>query len=145
MDSDLNSAEASKEIARLEQVNRGLRSKYESLEKPKGTLSYAASQARLLQLTSLSSDMKLQADSINTLRRRVATKIANLITQSAAARSQAEKEDLAKQATDMEPLDRALELQLRKIDTLRDAIGTEIDAIKRIVGRNIEDTFSTFG
>jgi hypothetical protein len=45
----------------------------------------------------------------------------------------------------IQAIDKALELQLRRVDTQRDAVQTEIDAVRKVIGKNIESTFKTFG
>jgi hypothetical protein len=35
-------------------------------------------------------------------------------------------------------------VQLRRVDTQRDAVQTEIDAVRKVIGKNIESTFKTF-
>jgi HPt (histidine-containing phosphotransfer) domain-containing protein len=45
----------------------------------------------------------------------------------------------------IQAVDKSLELQLRQVDTQRDAVQTEIDAVRKVIGKNIESTFKTFG
>jgi len=40
--------------------------------------------------------------------------------------------------------DRTLELKLKQLDTEHTALQTEIDAVKKVCNKNIEDTFKTF-
>ncbi|MEB3246069.1 MAG: hypothetical protein VKJ06_08815 [Vampirovibrionales bacterium] len=44
----------------------------------------------------------------------------------------------------IQAMDKALELQLRRVDTQRDAVQTEIDAVRKVIGKNIEMSFKTF-
>lgn len=41
--------------------------------------------------------------------------------------------------------DRTLELKLKQLDTEHNALQTEIDAVKKVCDKNVEDTFKTFG
>jgi hypothetical protein len=40
--------------------------------------------------------------------------------------------------------DRTLELKLKQVDTDHNAIQTEMDAVKKVIDKNIESTFKTF-
>ena len=41
--------------------------------------------------------------------------------------------------------DRTLELRLKQLDTEHNALQTEMEAVKKIITKNVEDTFKTFG
>ena len=41
--------------------------------------------------------------------------------------------------------DRNLELRLKQLDTEQDAISTEMDAVQKVIEKNVEKTFNTFG
>ena len=41
--------------------------------------------------------------------------------------------------------DRALELRLKQLDTEHNALQTEMEAVKKVMDKNVEDTFKTFG
>ena len=41
--------------------------------------------------------------------------------------------------------DRNLELRLKQLDTEQDAIQTEMDAVQKVIEKNVESTFKTFG
>ena len=41
--------------------------------------------------------------------------------------------------------DRTLELRLKKLDTEQNALQTEMDAVKKVVSKNVETSFKTFG
>ena len=40
--------------------------------------------------------------------------------------------------------DRTLELRLRQLDTEQEALQTEMEAVKKVIDKNIESTFKTF-
>jgi len=41
--------------------------------------------------------------------------------------------------------DKNLELRLKQLDTEQDAIQTEMDAVSKVIEKNTESTFKTFG
>ena len=41
--------------------------------------------------------------------------------------------------------DKNLELRLKQLDTEQDAISTEIDAVQKVIEKNVESSFKTFG
>ena len=41
--------------------------------------------------------------------------------------------------------DRTLELRLRQLDTEQQALQTEMEAVAKVIDKNIESTFKTFG
>ena len=41
--------------------------------------------------------------------------------------------------------DKNLELRLKQLDTEQDAISTEMDAVQKVIEKNTESTFKTFG
>ena len=40
--------------------------------------------------------------------------------------------------------DRTLELRLKQLDTEQEALQTEMEAVKKVIDKNIESTFKTF-
>lgn len=44
----------------------------------------------------------------------------------------------------LQRLDQTLELQLRRVDTQQNAIATELDAVKKVIDKNIDLTFKIF-
>ena len=40
--------------------------------------------------------------------------------------------------------DKSLELNLKQLDTEENAISTEIDAVKKVISKNVESSFKTF-
>ena len=40
--------------------------------------------------------------------------------------------------------DKNLELKLKQLDTEENAISTEIDAVKKVISKNVESSFKTF-
>jgi hypothetical protein len=58
------------------------------------------------------------------------------------AAAEAEYESIT---ADIQKRDKVLELRLEQIETEQSAVQTELDSIKTVIDKNIEDTFKTFG
>lgn len=132
----------------------------------------AASQARYLNLHSSRADLEFQGQQVNQKRTVLANSTQELFTEymklsvpvepvaesTTSAEYQAE---LAKYKSDKaaydakiteinlkeeayQAQDRSLEMELKNIDTQHSAVQTEIDAVKKIIEKNIEATFKTF-
>lgn len=108
-------------------------------------MGFAASQARFLMLTARKSDLELQGQFINQARMSLANITGDLFALSANLEPES-PQMLALQAriASLQSVDKALELQLRRVDTQRDAVQTEIDAVRKVIGKNIASTFKTF-
>jgi len=109
-------------------------------------MGFAASQARYMMLTARKSDLELMGQFINQARLSLANITgslfaisANLAPESAAAQA------LQARIAALQSVDKALELQLRRVDTQHEAVQTEIEAVRKVIGKNIESTFKTFG
>lgn len=105
----------------------------------------AASQARFLQLTARKSDLEFQGQLINQQRMTVAYKSETLISglnfldpTTAAYQSKLTEIDSIHQ------IDQRLEIELENIDTQQQAVQTEIEAVKKVIDKNIDLTFKTF-
>lgn len=109
-------------------------------------MGFAASQARYLMLTARKSDLELQGQFINQARLQLANITGALFTIASNLEPESpETQQLQARVAAIQAIDKALELQLRRVDTQRDAIQTEIDAVRKVIGKNIEGTFKTFG
>ncbi len=53
-------------------------------------------------------------------------------------------EDINAKTKRIQEQDRTLELRLRQLDTEQDALQTEMEAVKKVIEKNIESTFKTF-
>ena len=53
--------------------------------------------------------------------------------------------DIDAQLKIVQQQDKNLELKLKALDTEQDAISNEMDAVKKVVDKNVEATFKTFG
>lgn len=53
--------------------------------------------------------------------------------------------DINSQISVIQDQDRTLEIKLKQCDTEQQAISTELDAVKKVIDKNVESTFKTFG
>ncbi len=109
-------------------------------------MGFAASQARYLTLTARKSDLELQGQFINQARLQLANVTGSLFTISSNLEPESpEAQQIQARVAAIQAIDKSLELQLRRVDTQREAVQTEIDAVRKVIGKNIESTFKTFG
>ncbi|MEB3206836.1 MAG: hypothetical protein VKK59_05770 [Vampirovibrionales bacterium] len=106
----------------------------------------AASQGRLLMLTARKSDLELSGQQINQSR----MQLANITNQLFNSMSNLEPDGYEAQIiqfriSSLQVLDKSLELQLRRVDTQREAVQTEVEAVRKVISKNIEMSFKTFG
>ncbi|MCA9841328.1 MAG: hypothetical protein R2857_00280 [Vampirovibrionales bacterium] len=108
-------------------------------------MGFAASQARYIMLTARKSDLELQGQFINQARLALANIVGALFTISANLEPESPAA-LALQAriAAIQTIDKALELNLKRIETQREAIVTEIAAVNKVIQKNIEMSFKTF-
>jgi len=52
--------------------------------------------------------------------------------------------DINAQTEQIQAQDRTLELRLKQLDTEQEALQTEMDAVKKVIEKNVENTFKTF-
>jgi len=105
----------------------------------------AASQSRYLLLTSRKSDLELTGQQINQSRLQLANTTNNLFNTSTNLEPDSrEAITLQLRINALQSLDQALELQLRRVDTQHEAVQTEIDSVKKIIDKNVEQVFKVF-
>jgi DNA repair ATPase RecN len=105
----------------------------------------AASQARFLLLTSRKSDLEFTGQQINQSRMQLAN-ITNELFNVATTLDPDSDEAIQIQLriNSIQSLDEALELQLRRVDTQQRSVQTEIEAVQKVIDKNITLTFKTF-
>lgn len=109
-------------------------------------MGFSASQARYMLLTARKSDLELAGQFINQSRMSLANITGALFTISSNLEPESpEAQQLQARIAAIQAIDKSLELQLRRVDTQREAVMTEIDAVRKVIGKNIESTFKTFG
>ena len=105
----------------------------------------AASQSRYLTLTSRKNDLELSGQQINQSRLELANVQNDLFnTATNLNPTSAQAIQLQLRINAIQSLDKGLELQLRRVDTQQQAVQTELDAVKKVIDKNIELTFKVF-
>lgn len=105
----------------------------------------SASQSRYLSLTAQKSDLELTGQQINQSRLQLANQVNdlfNITTNLDPNSTQAIQLQLKINA--LQSLDQSLELQLKRVDTQESAVSTELDAVKKVIDKNIDLVFKTF-
>lgn len=105
----------------------------------------AASQSRYLLLTARKSDLEFTGQQINQSRLQltnVTNQLFNVATQLEPDSPQAIEIQLRINA--LQSLDQGLELQLRRVDTQQKSVQTEIEAVQKVIDKNVSMTFKTF-
>jgi DNA repair ATPase RecN len=105
----------------------------------------AASQARYLMLTARKSDLEFTGQQINESRMQLAdvtNQLFNTATSLDPNSTQAIQIQL--RINSLQSLDQALQLQLNRVDTEQKAVQTEMEAVQKIIDKNITSTFKTF-
>jgi len=105
----------------------------------------AASQARFLTLTAYKSNLELLGQQINQSR----LQLANITNQLFTIASNLDPDSnqaimIQLRINSLQTLDKALELQLRRVDTQQEAVQTEIASVQKVIDKNIESTYKTF-
>ncbi len=105
----------------------------------------AASQARYLLLTSRKNDLEFTGQQINQSRMQLAN-ITNQLFNVATTLDPDSREavEIQLRINSIQSLDEALELQLRRVDTQQKSVQTEIEAVQKVIDKNITLTFKTF-
>ena len=105
----------------------------------------AASQSRYLVLTSRKNDLELSGQQINQSRLELANITNDLFNTSTNLDPDSDEAiQLQLRINAIQSLDKGLELQLRRVDTQQQAVQTELDAVKKVIEKNIELTFKVF-
>ncbi len=106
----------------------------------------AASQARLLMLTARKSDLELHLQFINQGRLQLANMVTKLIgAQMNLEPDSNESKELNQRIQAIQEQDKMLEIHARRIDTQHQAVQTEIDAVSKVISKNIESSFKLMG
>jgi hypothetical protein len=110
----------------------------------------AASQARFLQLTARKSDLEFKGQQVNQERTINAHNMEQLVEEMQLLASNGLLEDpnyyrvIEAELEQRHAIDRTLELELRNLDTQQNEVQTEIDAVSKVIDKNIDMTFKTF-
>lgn len=110
----------------------------------------AASQARFLQLTARKSDLEFKGQQLNQERTINAHNMDRLVEEMQQLSSDGLLDDpnqagaVEAELEQLHSIDRQLELELKNIDTQHQEVQTEVDAVNKIIDKNIDMTFKTF-
>ena len=52
--------------------------------------------------------------------------------------------DINAKTEELQQTDRTLELRLKQLDTEQEALQTELDSVKKVIDKNVENVFKTF-
>ena len=105
-----------------------------------------ASQARLLMLTARKSNLELNLQFIQQARMQLSNMVSGLFNaQSNLEPDSANSQRLQAQISSVQERDKALEMESRRIDTQHQAVQTEIDAVSKVISKNIESSFKLMG
>jgi len=110
----------------------------------------AASQGRFLSLTARKSDIEFKGQQLNQERTINAHNMEQLVNQMTALSTDGLIIDpnvynsINAQVELKHSIDRNLELDLKNVDTQHNEVQTEMDAVKKVIDKNIDMTFKTF-
>lgn len=105
----------------------------------------AASQSRYMMLTARKSDLELTGQQINQSRLQLANVTNDLFNVATTLDPDTDEAiQLQLRINSLQSLDQALELQLRRVDTQQQAVSTEIEAVRKVIDKNIDLVFKTF-
>jgi DNA repair ATPase RecN len=105
----------------------------------------AASQSRFMTLTARKTDLELTGQQINQSRLQLANQMNELFNIGSTLDPDSnEAIQIQLRINALQSLDKALELQLRRVDTQQQAVTTEIDAVKKVIDKTIDLVFKAF-
>jgi hypothetical protein len=115
----------------------------------------SASQSRFLALTARKSDIEFQGQQVNQQRtvlasgtRELANRLASYLNTVDPSVTDVEADPIYQGFINEQSIihadDQVLEMALKDIDTQHNAVQTEIDAVKKVIDKNIDATFKTF-
>jgi uncharacterized protein (DUF3084 family) len=105
-----------------------------------------ASQARLLMLTARKSNLELNLQFIQQARMQLSNMVSGLFNQQSNLEpDSSDSKRLQSQISSVQERDKQLELESRRIDTQHQAVQTEVDAVSKVISKNIESSFKLMG
>jgi DNA repair ATPase RecN len=108
-------------------------------------MSFVTSCYRQQMLTARASDLAFMGQSINQARLQLGNTIGNLLNGSANLEPESpQMQQIQAQLAMLQQLDKNLEVQLKRIDTQRQAVVTELEAVQKVLGKAIDSGFKTF-
>lgn len=109
-------------------------------------MGFAASQARLMYLIARKSDLELETQFISQHRLYLANQVSGLFSQQAQLDpdSKASKV-LEARIKQLQVADKMLEMHLNRVTTQHQAIGQEIESVRKVISENIKGSFGLMG
>ena len=111
----------------------------------------SASQCRLLQITARLSDLEVQAQGISNSKIRnsvrseaLSVAYTNVLATGTDAEIQTATALYEAQNNVLESQDKMFDMSLENLDTEHTAAQTEVDSVKKVIGKNVERTFKIF-
>lgn len=105
----------------------------------------SASQARQMSLLAQKNDLELTAQQINQERLRMANQTNELFNLSSNLDPNSnESISLNLRVNAIQSLDKALQLQLERVNTTYKAVDAELGSIKKLIDKSIDSIFKTF-
>ena len=106
----------------------------------------AASQARLLMLTARKSDLERDLQFINQARLQLSNMVSLLLQQGMNLDPEsADSQRLQHATASIQEEDKRFELEANRINTQHEAVSTEVDAVRKVISKNIASTFKLLG
>jgi hypothetical protein len=108
----------------------------------------AASQARLLMLTARKSDLELQLQFIQQARQQLANMVSNLFQASSNLDPNPQNPEVQQKQSaiaSVQQRDKVMEMQAQRINSQHDAVQTEVEAVQKVIQKNIESSFKLMG
>lgn len=106
----------------------------------------AASQARLMMLTARKSDLELNLQFINQARLQVANMVSAMFNNQANLEpDSSEAQQIQARIASIQQIDKQYELQANRINTQHEAVQTELEAVRKVISRNIQSSFKLMG
>lgn len=109
-------------------------------------MGFAASQGRYVMLTARQSDLELQGQFINQAKMQIANITGSLFQATTSLEPESPEAQMIQQRiAAIQTIEKTLDMQLKRLDTQRNAIMTEMESVKKVIDKNIAQTFKTFG
>ncbi|MBX2859960.1 MAG: hypothetical protein KTR14_01905 [Vampirovibrio sp.] len=111
-------------------------------------MGFAASQARLMMLTARKSDLELRLQFNNQARLRLANMMSGLmltLSSQTTFENQAVTQRMQNVISYIQQQDKMLEMEARRIESQHEAVSTEIQAVRKVIQKNIASTFKIMG
>lgn len=109
-------------------------------------MGFAASQARLMYLIARKSDLELETQFISQHRLYLANQVSGLFSQQAQLDpdSKASKV-LESRIKQLQVADKMLEMHLNRVTSQHQAVGQEIESVRKVISENIKGSFGLMG